>query len=615
MSGALKKIPLGKFFPDGFDKTNPKDMMQLTVLIQEKAAKNHEYEGYSVYSVDPNNRYAIIAPMDMDSADLNDGTIGLKLSASECSGPAAQKHLVDDLEHQQKYEGYSVVDFVRISSKECLVLMQQLDEKTTAARQIFAANVFKIQPWNLRISRTPENGWRLKLKEGVVTYQASAHDKKMQEAVESIGKKGWFFKANPETGVIMVYPGTPPTFPKVISLPKELWDKPDMRHIYFGMKLPDKGRETGDWACIDFKESPGLIVAGKSGNGKSVIINNIIYSALVAGCDLALCDSILKRNDFKWCRSYVIDKGYGCDSEESCCAVLQHIMNLCSSRAMMIERMGKSNWFELDQQTKDENHAILLACDEIAQWASPVTLPGLDKDNPDQIAAKYEKALHAKSFILLRKISQIARASGIFFLYAAQTPSAPNGLDPSVRNNLSPILPGNAADNIREAVFTNKDCPRLPANLMEEGVAIGCGVAELPNQLPFVYKGLYEEDKEKGLTYPDILKARIERIRPPQGDDNSGHLSWDDILNLVPAVAEKPDDGSMYGGKDDPGDGFPTDGFGEDGRDVADRDAPLKGAAVAAHASKLIEAGVDAKHVSALDSLRTVARLSAQEGM
>ena len=110
-------------------------------------------------------------------------------------------------------------------------------------------------------------------------------------------------------------------------------------------------------------------------------------------------------------------------------------------------------------------------------------------------------------------------------------------------------------------------------------------------------------------------KERIERIRPPQGDDNAGHLSWDDILNLVPAVAEKPDDGSMYGGKDDPGDGFPTDGFGEDGRDVGDRDAPLKGAAAAAHASKLIEAGVDAKHVSALDSLRTVARLSAQEGM
>ena len=73
MADRRKKIPLEKFFPNGFDKTNPDDMIKLTVLIQEKAAKNPEFEGYSVFSVDSDNRYAIIAPMDMDSDDINNG--------------------------------------------------------------------------------------------------------------------------------------------------------------------------------------------------------------------------------------------------------------------------------------------------------------------------------------------------------------------------------------------------------------------------------------------------------------------------------------------------------------------------------------------------------------
>ena len=49
MADRRKKIPLEKFFPNGFDKTNPDDMIKLTVLIQEKAAKNPEFEGYSVF--------------------------------------------------------------------------------------------------------------------------------------------------------------------------------------------------------------------------------------------------------------------------------------------------------------------------------------------------------------------------------------------------------------------------------------------------------------------------------------------------------------------------------------------------------------------------------------
>lgn len=614
------KIPLKKFFPDGFDKTNPDDMMKLTVLIQEKAAQDPRYEGYSVFSVDPDNQYAIIAPVDMDGDDLNDGIKAVKLSISECSEPAAQKKTVTNLENMPQYEGYSVVDFIRVGSAECLVLLQQLDEKASSARRIFA-DVLGVKPWNIRITRTPENGWKIRIKEGSVTYQASRFDRKMQEAVEVVGKKGWFFKADPETGVIMVYPGTPPTFPKTIPVPKRIWDRTDLRHAYFGMKLPDKGRETGDLLYNDWKQGPGVLVAGATNGGKSVVINSLIYSALKAGCQLIICDDEDKAADFKWCRPWVMDKGWGCDGIEYCAATLEHVLDLCKHRANVIKQYDKMNWWGLPDDVIRENPPILLVCDEIAQWASPITVPaGLSKDNPTRISGEYEKGVHAMNFIALKRISQKARFAGIFFLYATQSATAPNGLDPSVRTNLtSKILVGaKVQDAVRENVLNDaKNAPKVEENIIREGRSVGTGVAELVGQEACVYKGFYEEDKSRGMEWADILREHLEATHPAPGGSQSGRWSWEEVVNAVPAAAEKPDDGGMYadGSDADRKDGFPTDGFGEDGRDVADRDQPLKGAAAAAHASRLYAAGVGAKHVSAVDAARTFARLSAQEGL
>lgn len=613
------KIPLTKFFPNGFDKTNPDDMMKLTVLIQEKAAKDHRFDGYSVFNVDKNNQYAIIAPMNLDSEDLNNGIKAVRLNTSECVEPAAQKKTVTNLENQPQYEGYSVVDFVRVSASECLVLLQQLDEKATAARRIFA-DVLGVQPWNIRISRTPENGWKIRIKEGTVTYQASRYDKKMQEAVEVVGKKGWFFKADPETGVIMVYPGTPPTFPKMIPMPKDLWDKADLRHAYFGMKLPDRGRETGDMLFNDWKNGPGVLVAGASNGGKSVVINSLIYCALKAGCQLIICDDEDKAADFKWCRPWVIDKGWGCDGIEYCAATLEHVLDLCKHRANVIKKYNKMNWWGLPDDVKKENPPILVVCDEIAQWAAPIVVPaGLSKDNPTRISGEYEKGIHAISFLALKRISQKARFAGIFFLYATQSATAPNGLDPSVRLNLaSKILVGaKVQDAVRENVLNDaRTAPKVDEDIIREGRAIGTGVAELVGQEACVYKGFYEEDKSKSLEWADILRQHLEKYRPAPGNELAGHWAWEEVINAVPAAGEKPDDGGLYV-TDEPAsrDGFPTDGFGEDGRDVADRDKPLTGAAKAAHASKLYAAGVDVPHVSGSDMAMSVSRDLAAKGM
>lgn len=618
-----KRIPLRKFFPNGFDKTNPDDMMQLTVLLQEQAAKHPEYEGYSVYSIDPDGQYAIIAPADEDDVTaINEGAKAVKLDISRTADYASQKKTVQQMETD--YPGYKVVDFVRLSNSEGMVLLQQLDEKTTSTRQIFA-NVLGLnkQPWNIRVTRTPENGWKIRIKDGTVTYQASKFDKKMQEAVETIGKPGWFFKANPETGVIMVYPGVLPTFPPNIPVPKKVWEARDIRRSYFGMKLPDSGRETGDLLYNDWKDGPGVLVAGASNGGKSVVINSLIYGHLAAGGDLIVVDDSDKCADFRWCRPWVMDMGWGCDGIESCAAVLRHVMDLCSRRADAIKQYGAENWWGLPDEAKKEYPPILLVCDEISQWAVAPKIPtGLDKDNPDLIRAKYENTIQTSSFTSLLKISQKARFAGIRFLYAAQSATAQAGLDPKVRINLSSkiLLGQKVQDSIRENVLNDaKHAPKVPENVIKDGRGIGTGIAELAGQEAVVYKGFYEDDHKHGKSYSDILKEHLQAIRPAPGNEKSGHLSWEQIVHLLPAAANKPDDGSMYADDDSEGDRplsrlEAEGGFGVDGRDVADHGAPLRGAARAAHASKLVEA-TNARHESAVDAARNIARLQAQSAM
>ena len=66
----------------------------------------------------------------------------------------------------------------------------------------------------------------------------------------------------------------------VITPPQQMWDSADLHHGYFAMRLPDRGRETGDLLANNWQDAPGVLVAGASNGGKSVVINNLVYSAL-----------------------------------------------------------------------------------------------------------------------------------------------------------------------------------------------------------------------------------------------------------------------------------------------------------------------------------------------
>lgn len=588
----VKKIPL----PKGFDSTNPDHMMMLTTRIQETIARNPALKGYSLFRVDDNLNIAFIAPMNYETDAGKDNVQYINLQPGQAQTPKTTVK-----RYETDYPGWYVVD---INPVKNILSMERLDNKTLDVRRVIA-NCLKVNPWDIRVTPTPEKGWKVRIRKDAVTYVSSKYDRKIQEAVENapIGQPGWFFKADTESNVVMIYPGKLPTFKKLIAPPKIMWEKADLHHAYFGMKLPDRGRETGDWIAVDWKQTPGVLVCGKTSGGKSTIINSLIYGALKAGMQLAVCDDKGKRVDFQWCRPWVMDKGWGCDGYAYCTAVLTYILQIYERRMQIIEREGKVNWWELPDGLREENPPILLVCDEIAQWAAPIQVPSMAKDNPAYIKANWEKGIRGMNLILLRQVSQKVRAAGIFFLFATQSPTLPNGLDPSTKQNLAPLLLGDRVKkDVREHSLSDPTgTPTPPENLISEGVAQGVGVAELTGQEACVFKGVYADGK--GLTWPDILKSHLVESRPPEGDSNSGHWAWEDVCAYVPYAAEKPDDGLAP----DPDDREPSrleteGGFGVDGRDVADRDQPLKGAAAAAH-------------VSAIEAARQSSRLAAERGM
>lgn len=600
--GAFRKIRL----PHGFDPTNEQHMKKLTMQVQELAANRMpELADYSLYSIDEQSGYAIYAPIDQVDAPQAGGEP--RYFTVDAGRAANQKRTAQ--EYEQNNPGWFVVD---INMVQRLVTMERLDEKTLTVRRLFA-DVLKVDPWKVRVTRTPEGGWKIRINKAARTYVASKYDKAVQEAVDTIGQPGWFFKANPKANVIMVYPGELPTFPKSIPMPRGVWEKPVQRRGYFGMKLPDKGRKTGDQLYNDWKDSPGVLVAGASNGGKSVLINSLVYGFVAAGGQLAVVDEQGKSADFQWVRPWVMDKGWGCDGIESSAAVLRHVLQVCDQRAKVINDAGKMNWYGLPDELKREHPLMLLVCDEISQWAVAPKVPmGLDKDNPDLIEAKYENAICSSSYISLLKISQKARFAGICFLYAAQSATQQAGLDPKVRLNLTTKLV--IGEKVQESIYDNvlndaKHSPRVPQNVVKEGVGKGCGVAEIPGQETCVFKSYYEDDHANGLEWSDILRERLMRVRPVTADQSKGALTWQDIVGWVPAAADKPD---FSTDSEDSGSTADVSGYGVDGRDMADRDEPLKGAAAAAHASRLV---ADGQAPSALELARRTARELERDGM
>ena len=513
---------------------NPeRDMPALVSYVEEIIARNPDLKDYALCSIAEDGKKASICPAWKIGGERYPGEVEEKGFVGRIAPKSIEKYL------SEEHPDFFLTD---LDEARRTIRYAKLDHNTLAARSLFAS-ALKRKPWHIRVLKGIDGGWiiRLNSTHPDEPYVASKYGRALDEAIRQhgVGEEGWWHKDYPEWNTVIVHPGRLPTFPKAVAMPEF---KPEIRFSYFGMKLPEKGRKWGEWLKNDWKDAPGVLVSGQSNGGKSVLINSLIFGFLAGGGRLVVCDDEGKSADFDWARPWVEEKGWGCEGIESCAAALENLFRNMEERGRFIKEKGKQNWWELEEEDKAKYPLTLLVADEIPQWASPVSVPpGLSRDDPTRIKLEYRKSICATSFLSLQDVAKKARYTGICFLYSAQKPDEKNGLGPAVRLNLaSKIMVGDKLAKSLKDVMNSDSIPPFPANLREEGVAKGCGICEIGNENPCVYKAFYEEDAKLGKTWADILSLRLRKTVPPRGSKDQGKISWEEILSLVPMACNKP---------------------------------------------------------------------------
>lgn len=514
--------------PDGFNPANPDHMAQL----ERNVAK--VLPGYGVYRVENGHNRALLLPKNQLTVSDSDGET-VKTYRIDATGLRNVDKQVDSME--AKNPGLSVISVDMTSG---YVRMQRLSPESLYARRLFAA-ALNLHPWEVRVFATQAHGWRVKLPDGFA-YRASRYETPFQEAVETVGAYGWYFTVDTERNIITVIPAKPPTFPKMIPMPENVIAHPELRRSVIGWKLPNLGEKRGEPLILDWKDASGVGVGGQSGGGKSVVIDNVIFSFLAAGGRLYVCDSVAKSADFLPFKPFVAKYGWGCAGPESTLTVLRYLLEEVKIRAKVLKDNGVANWWELPDSVKAEYPLSLLVCDEISQYAvPPAKVPG-DKDSPVVLQNKYDISIASAISQCLLKITQTARFAGICWLFAAQSFTMQSGLDPKIKANLQNrlLLGANPGDTLRNQVLKDpKGAPTVPRNIVEEGVDKGVGVAELEGQGAFVWKAFFEASTG-GVDYGDMLAERVGGHVTPDPDAAEGDIPESVLVGYVPEMADRP---------------------------------------------------------------------------
>lgn len=519
------RISLATRFPHGIPQN---DLSDLVSYIEEIGAQKQEYHDYALLSVSEDQQSMVIAPVEWWKNATTPGEEG-----EHWDLPWSLTLIHKDL--HVEHPGM-VLTSMNPTTRE--IRWAALDTRMLTVRNL-VAKTLKRKPWDVEILHAPDGGWILRCLDWIGTqpYVPLLYDHSLHQLAQQppVGAPGWFIKTYPEHGLIMIHPSHLPTFPPRIPMPHRIWEHPSFRHLCFGEKLPAAGRKHGEDAYIDLKESPGILIAGASNGGKTTLITSIIAGFLAAGGRLVFCDQKGKSADYQRWRPWLEPNTWGCDGLSSTAAVLRQYSQpggIIDQRMTMIMHEGKTNWWELPEEKQKEYPLTLLIADEVAQYASPIHCPAGDKNSPDMIQLHHEQALHLSCYRSLLTISQTARSAGICFLYAAQTATAQNGLDPSIRTNLTAkILVGEDANPHHE--FTTP-CPRVPLNVIESGVGKGTGVYEISGQSNSVYKAYYDDDPHTGRGWADLLADRLAHYRTPEGTTTSGTISEETIQRLLP---------------------------------------------------------------------------------
>lgn len=473
-----------------------------------------------------------------------------------------------DAKFPDQYPGYFMTSFEPFLGRAQLTKLSDDEARARGA----LATALGCKPWDVQVTTRPDGGFTVSLPR---SYTPSRHDAKLEEVATSVvGQDGWYVNVDARALRAQIIPSEPPTFPDVLPTELAALGRGSIDFSPFGRVLPDPGSASGDEIGLDWTASAFAIISGTPGSGKSVTLNRLVAEQVSHGAELVVVDDPAKSVDFLWCKDFVRDGGWGCESDLAAVAALAMVHEEGQRRAEILKRLGINNW--LDMPAGERFAPLFVIVDELSALLVTDKVPaGIPKSHPlvqEALEVNLRKAMMEK---WIGKIVAELRFVGVRMVLSTQVTNANTGVPPSLRAKIGhKVLQGsNPSKSARTQTFSDEQAvPVVPANVQASGrVARGVGAADLEGSRPAIYKSYFATT--------DDYRRRLDELGVPRS--SRPEPSAAEIARHSPSLE---DDGEDFR----PPSRLDSGGFGE--RDGRDAPAPrLQGAARAAHELRLAE--------------------------
>lgn len=546
--------------PPGFDPARHHSAL-------EKLIADRHGDGFEIQHIDPAAHVALairqVAITEVTAATSTKESFEVRLARG--TKPADGEKIAARLEDGNP--GYYLTGFEPFLGKATLTRMTDAQARCRGA----VAVALSVKPWDVQVTERPDGGFHLALP---ATYVPSKHDEKLAEvATVVVGQPGWYVAIDAQQLTAEIVPSDPPQFPQVLPTPMGgLGSDPDRTPI--GRRLPPPGQELGDPLVIDWTQSAHLMLAGVPGSGKSVTLNAIIADALASGSALVVVDDPAKAVDFLWCKDFVRDGGWGCDSDRAAVAALALVYQEGQRRAKVLAESGHTNW--LDMPASRRFQPVLVVVDEVSALLVTDKVPsGVPKTHPLVREIIEANLMRVTLGSTMSKIIAELRFVGIRMVISTQVTNATTGVPPSLKAKIGhkALQGANPSRSARVQAFSDETAvPTVPDNVKAGGDrARGVGVADLEGQAPAVYKSYFARTSDYQVELTRRGVPTTTRPAPTPAE----------IAKYTPSLDDEGDDDRPPSRLDQGGFGAP------DGRDAPQ--PRLRGAAAAAHELRVQE--------------------------
>lgn len=232
-----------------------------------------------------------------------------------------------------------------------------------------------------------------------------------------IGHNGWWVKIDDASGVIAMNAGVPLEIPTKAPYDYDVIETGKWGELVVGRDGYNKP------VIVDLAATPHALVAGRTGSGKSICLQTMIFSALAHGFELAILDPSKKGLDFRWARKYVRDGGWGCQNFPEALEAIERVYAEAQRRLDILDRLDLPKWSALSEEDRIKYgiKPILVVVDEGTSMAKLISLPKtLDKDDPRY--TETAKLNSAKELLLMTigKILRECRFVGVHIIFGTQ---------------------------------------------------------------------------------------------------------------------------------------------------------------------------------------------------